>query len=136
MSDVFFEQNQTEVENKKELKKWQKYLIIVSIVIVVLSVFGGSNSKLMDTAEAEAKSIVTRNYGEIPNTKAESVYSKDRTAIVKVSYSTASGFKGTFFFKGDLITGKVYSDYRHSVTYDYEMSNEELNKIKAEWKMK
>jgi len=132
-------------QTRNSASKRIKLRIILIGILVVFGFFGilGSleesggytiNSEVLEAAEKEAKSRVSYDCAEVPEVSSECIYKGSEFAIVKVSYKTKTEYcSGTYFFKVSIDYAMVYPEAKHCSEYDYEMSDEDLEVIKAQW---
>ena len=110
--------------------------IVIAIAILVRGDFeksSGSNYKVIDAAETQAKQIVAQAYEEVPTVTSEVLASGEDWAIVLTRYKGKDSLvQGSLIF-GVTRTGVVYSNYKESRNYDLQVSKEEIEVMKAQW---
>lgn len=117
----------------------------VSVVISCLPAwFGGAftaDSEIIEAAEKKAKSIVVEATNEIPELETEILDQTDEWALVLVRYSCdiseVYSLEGCFIFdvKTTGYSTYVSAEYKESGDYDVELSEKDIEKIKAEWEL-
>lgn len=111
--------------------------IFIGIIIIFMIGRGNSinNHEILEAAEKTIKSIVTSDMGEVPEVTSVIVYSDNNASIVKVAYMTESKYQGTFFCYVYGSSTVLRNRIKHSPTYNYDMTADELERTIAEWEM-